>query len=158
MKAFLAATFLVSMSSAVQAESLDFNCTILDQNQRATVVTASSGEFTFARPFTGIFTPTTSLVLGEQPNYFVLTDASITKDDRTEEVNLFVSDWVGSDQLSEQAIGLLSNLELELSSIDRLRVAFPTDLAQSFAYVEINTTKAETIKTAVAGLFPGVCE
>ncbi len=75
--------------------------------------------------------------------------------------NLFVTDWVNPDQLSEEGTDLLNLLSLfygiKTDDLESLRAGLPTDLLETFAYLELKHQDQTTTKLAFEGIDPYTC-
>ena len=71
----------------------------------------------------------------EVPLYLIKASTSAS------EKNLFVTDWVAPTELSQEGIDLLDLLSLfkgiDVSNLESLRAGLPTDLLDTFAYLEL---------------------
>lgn len=76
--------------------------------------------------------------------------------------NLFATDWVAKDQVSQEGLDLLDLLELffnvKVANLKSLRAALPTDLLDGFAYVELLEDSGTVTKLGFEGTNPTVCK
>jgi hypothetical protein len=76
--------------------------------------------------------------------------------------NLFVTDWVAPDQLSPEGEDLLSLLSLffgvDTENLEALRAGLPTDLLETFAYLELKNNDGTVTKLAFEGTNPSTCQ
>lgn len=75
--------------------------------------------------------------------------------------NLFVTDWTSPTLLSQEGTDLLSLLGLfygiETGDLQSLRAGLPTDLLETFAYLELKHADGSVTKLAFEGIDPTVC-
>lgn len=78
------------------------------------------------------------------------------------EKNLFATDWVPPTQLSQDGEDLLSLLSLfydiKLEEVESLRAAMPTDLLETFAYLEVKNKAGVITKLGFQGTTPVLCK
>lgn len=76
--------------------------------------------------------------------------------------NLFVTDWTSPSVLSSEGEDLLSLLSLfygiETSDVTSLRAGVPTDLLETFAYLELKHSDNSVTKLAFEGIEPTTCK
>lgn len=76
--------------------------------------------------------------------------------------NIFVTDWVAPTELSQEGLDLLDLLSLfmgvDTSTLESLRAGLPTDLLDSFAYLELKDQSGLITKLAFDGTTPYTCE
>ncbi len=76
--------------------------------------------------------------------------------------NIFVTDWVSPTELSQEGLDLLDLLSLfmgvDTSNLESLRAGLPTDLLESFAYLELKDQSGLITKLAFDGTTPYTCE
>lgn len=86
----------------------------------------------------------------EVPLYLI--KASTSNGDK----NLFVTDWVSPTELSQEGLDLLDLLSLfkgiDVSSLESLRAGLPTDLLDTFAYLELKDQSGSIYKLGFDGL------
>ena len=75
--------------------------------------------------------------------------------------NLFVTDWTTPDNLSDEGTDLLSLLNLFYSvktdDVTNIRAGLPTDLLETFAYLELKHSDGTVTKLAFEGIEPTTC-
>lgn len=75
--------------------------------------------------------------------------------------NLFVTDWVAPTELSEDGNNLLDLLSVFLgvdtSNLQGLRAGIPSDLLDTFAYLELKDQSGTVTKLAFEGTSPSTC-
>lgn len=75
--------------------------------------------------------------------------------------NIFVTDWVSPDLLSQEGQDLLSLLSLfydvKIDDLQSLRAGLPTDLLETFAYLELKHADDTVTKLAFEGVEPTKC-
>ncbi len=76
--------------------------------------------------------------------------------------NLFVTDWAKPDMLSEEGTDLLSLLNLfygyKTDDLESIRAGLPTDLLETFAYLELKQKDGTVTKLAFEGITPTECQ
>jgi hypothetical protein len=76
--------------------------------------------------------------------------------------NIFVTDWVAPTELSQEGVDLLDLLSLfmgvDTSNLESLRAGLPTDLLDSFAYLELKDQSGLITKLAFDGTTPYTCQ
>lgn len=76
--------------------------------------------------------------------------------------NIFVTDWVAPTELSQEGLDLLDLLSLfmgvDTSNLESLRAGLPTDLLDSFAYLELKDQSGLITKLAFDGTTPYTCQ
>lgn len=76
--------------------------------------------------------------------------------------NLFVTDWTSPTLLSDEGTDLLSLLNLfygyKTDDLQSLRAGLPTDLLETFAYLELKHTDGTITKLAFEGIDPTECQ
>ncbi len=92
----------------------------------------------------------------EVPLYLI--KASTSNGDK----NLFVTDWVAPTELSQEGLDLLDLLSLfkgiDVSSLESLRAGLPTDLLDTFAYLELKDKSGSIYKLSFDGLTMYDCQ
>jgi hypothetical protein len=92
----------------------------------------------------------------EVPLYLI--KASTSNGDK----NLFVTDWVAPTELSQEGLDLLDLLSLfkgiDVSSLESLRAGLPTDLLDTFAYLELKDQSGSIYKLGFDGLTMYDCQ
>ncbi len=135
------------------AQDFSMNCAFDEKTEQ---FAAESKPIDFDMPFEATFMPTTEMIVGEMPDFYTV-DGTFTGKEQESEINFFVSDWFEKAKLSEEA-SLFLKSEMDLASIDWLRIAFLTDLSQSYLYIEAVLKDGTKAKRATAGLYPGDCQ
>jgi hypothetical protein len=78
------------------------------------------------------------------------------------EKNLFVTDWVAPTELSQEGLDLLDLLSLfkgiDVSTLESLRAGLPTDLLDTFAYLELKDQSGIIYKLGFDGLTMYDCQ
>ena len=78
------------------------------------------------------------------------------------EKNLFVTDWVAPTELSQEGLDLLDLLSLfkgiDVSNLESLRAGLPTDLLDTFAYLELKDQSGSIYKLGFDGLTMYDCQ
>ena len=96
-------------------------------------------------------------VLTQQVPLFVMKAKSSTGDK-----DLFVTDWTSPSLLSADGNNLLQLLAIfypvDPNNIDSLRAAIPTNLLDTFAYIEIKDKKGVVLKLGFDGSNPSQCQ
>lgn len=76
--------------------------------------------------------------------------------------NIFVTDWVAPTELSQEGLDLLDLLSLfmgvDTSNLEALRAGLPTDLLDSFAYLELKDQSGTITKLGFDGTDPYQCQ
>lgn len=76
--------------------------------------------------------------------------------------NLFVTDWVQENQLSEDGMDLLNLLSVfygvDITNLQGVRAGLPTDLLDTFAYLELSRKDGSVTKIAFEGIDPTFCK
>jgi len=78
------------------------------------------------------------------------------------EKNMFATDWVAPTELSQDGKDLLDLLGLffniQTQNVTSLRAAVPTDLLDSFAYLEVKESSGTITKLSFQGTLPAACQ
>lgn len=76
--------------------------------------------------------------------------------------NIFVTDWVSPTELSQEGLELLDLLSLfmgvDTSNLEAIRAGLPTDLLDSFAYLELKDNSGTITKLGFEGTTPYECQ
>ncbi len=92
----------------------------------------------------------------EVPLYLIKATTS------TVDKNIFVTDWVSPTELSQEGLDLLDLLSLfmgvDTSNLESLRAGLPTDLLDSFAYLELKDKSGIITKLGFDGTDPYECQ
>ncbi len=76
--------------------------------------------------------------------------------------NLFVTDWVAPTALSQEGLDLLDLLSLfkgiDISTLESIRAGLPTDLLDTFAYLELKDQSGSIYKLGFDGLTMYDCQ
>ncbi len=95
-------------------------------------------------------------VLKEQVPLYLMK-AKSTKGDK----DLFITDWTSPTKLSQEGIDLLDLLSfffpVDPANVDSLRAGIPTNLLDTFAYLEIKDKNGQIIKLGFDGANPSEC-
>ncbi len=80
----------------------------------------------------------------------------------TGEKNFFVTDWVAPTELSQEGLDLLELLSLfmgvDTTTLESLRAGLPTDLLETFAYLELKDESGAITKLGFSDLTPYTCQ
>jgi hypothetical protein len=92
----------------------------------------------------------------EVPLYLIQATTS------TVDKNIFVTDWVSPAELSQEGLDLLDLLSLfmgiDTSNLESIRAGLPTDLLDSFAYLELKDQSGTITKLGFEGTTPYQCQ
>jgi hypothetical protein len=92
----------------------------------------------------------------EVPLYLIQATTS------TVDKNIFVTDWVSPTELSQEGLDLLDLLSLfmgiDTSNLESIRAGLPTDLLDSFAYLELKDQSGTITKLGFEGTTPYQCQ
>jgi hypothetical protein len=92
----------------------------------------------------------------EVPLYLIQATTS------TVDKNIFVTDWVSPTELSQEGLDLLDLLSLfmgiDTSNLQSIRAGLPTDLLDSFAYLELKDQSGTITKLGFEGTTPYQCQ
>jgi hypothetical protein len=76
--------------------------------------------------------------------------------------NLFVTDWVSPTELSQEGLDLLDLLSLfkgvNTSTLESIRAGLPTDLLDTFAYLELKDQSGSVMKLGFDGMTAYDCQ
>ncbi len=76
--------------------------------------------------------------------------------------NIFVTDWIAPTELSQDGLDLLQLLQLfmniDTSNLEGLRAGLPTDLLDTFAYLELKDQSGLITKLGFEGTTPYTCQ
>lgn len=96
------------------------------------------------------------VIKNEVPLYLIKASTS------NGEKNLFVTDWVAPTELSQEGLDLLDLLSLfkgiDISTLESLRAGLPTDLLDTFAYLELKDQSGSIYKLGFDGLTMYDCQ
>jgi hypothetical protein len=80
----------------------------------------------------------------------------------TGDKDLFITDWTSSSKLSQDGKDLLDLLSIffpvDPANVDTLRAGIPTNLLDTFAYVEIKDKQGHVLKLGFDGTNPSECQ
>lgn len=80
----------------------------------------------------------------------------------TGEKNLFVTDWTPKSNVSEEGTELLDLLgffyDIDVDTMESLRAGIPTDLLDTFAYLEVKDKSGKITKLGFEGSNPSECQ
>jgi hypothetical protein len=92
----------------------------------------------------------------EVPLYLIQASTSLG------DKNLFVTDWTSPSELSQDGLDLLDLLSIfmgvDTSNLESLRAGLPTDLLDSFAYLELKNNDGSILKLGFDGTTPYECQ
>lgn len=91
------------------------------------------------------------------PLYLMKATSSVAGDK-----NIFVTDWIAPTELSQDGLDLLQLLQLfmgiDTSNLESIRAGLPTDLLDTFAYLELKDPSGMITKLGFEGTTPYTCQ
>ncbi len=150
MKKSIILVVLFLFTHASFSAEFEFNCSF--DGEEGDSIHATSGPYDFELPFQGPFMPTSFYFANSTPELFTV-EAKETSGLESQDLDLFVTKKLNLSHYSDFAKEILSET-IDLSSVETVRIAFPTNLYLSFIYVEITSKTGQVTKMAFTAGFP----
>lgn len=142
--------FFIS-SSAFALDAYEFNCD-LDGNVIQSIPGAKPAP---EHPVVGLKIKV--LQNDNVPLYMMKATSSVSGNK-----NIFVTDWIAPSELSQDGLDLLQLLQffmgIDTSNLESLRAGLPTDLLDTFAYLELKDQSGLITKLGFDGTTPYTCQ